>query len=79
MNASQDRDQRFIDAWSRWYSEFVAAILRTAARLLPCKAYGAAEKLAVDTAEPAGRFVGWVYCNVRDAGDILCWLVLGRL
>jgi hypothetical protein len=77
MNEMTDRDWRFHDAWCRWYSAFVTAILRTAARLLPRRAYGAVEKFAVDTAEPMGRFAAWVYCNLRDAGDILRWLVFG--
>jgi hypothetical protein len=79
MNASQDRDQRFIDAWCRFYPAFVAAILRAAARLLPRRAYGALEQSTVDSAEAMGRFAGWCWCNYRDASDILRWLVLGRL
>lgn len=72
-----DRDERFIDGWCRWYPAFVTAILKAAGRLLPRRLYAAFEKFAIDTAELMGKFAGWCYCNVRDAGDIVRWLLIG--
>lgn len=51
-----DRGERFFQFWSHWYSIFVTAILRVAARLLPRRAYGAVEKFAVE--QPSRRVVG---------------------
>ncbi len=77
MNDIAERDQRVIRAWCRWYPNFCDAILRIAARILPRRLYMALERFAVDTAEPMGKFAGWCWCNYRDAGDILRWLVYG--
>jgi hypothetical protein len=77
MNDLIERDERFIRWWTVNYPEFVTVILLFAIRVLPRRLYTVFERLAVDTAEPMGKFAGWCYCNVRDAGDILRWLVYG--
>lgn len=77
MHELTERDWRFHDAWCRWYTGFVEAVLGVAWRVLPRRLYNALAKFAVDTAWPMGVFAAWCYCNVRDAGDILRWLVYG--
>jgi len=72
------RDERFCAWWTHWYPRFAIAVLGIAYRVLPARMYAKLERIAVDTAEPMGKLAGWCYCNVRDTGDLIRWLFIGR-
>jgi hypothetical protein len=78
MHELTDRDERFIGWWCCWYPTFCGTVLGVAERILPRRLYVKFAIFVVDIAEPMGEFAGSCYCNVRDAGDILRWLVTGK-
>lgn len=74
-----DRDERFVQAFASRWNAFANATLRLAHKVhVPYPWRLQLATLFEDTAFGVGCIAGEIYSDVRDAGDLIRWLLTGK-
>jgi hypothetical protein len=79
VNDIDDRDQRFIDWFSKLNADVSQGIVNLAWNLgLPRRVVHKLAAFLIDRADGVGQCAGGIYCVVRDAGDSVRWFLTGK-
>lgn len=62
-------DDRFFDAYERWFGSIVNGVLTISARVLPTFLHSLVFRVMLKLARPFGSLVGWGYALAKRLGS----------